>query len=157
MDAGADRYQGLKRWCPGRRRRLHPEQQVRIFHAPALDLATTEHKLGNERTAVERGELGGRLKRVQPNFSTTGLTERLDLHPEIALSAELWRWQVRPSVGVRETPTAGAGRPRDGDAAGGERRGAEPRGCGGAGGSAASGARADVRLGDGGEAVRYDA
>lgn len=95
----ADRYQGLKRVATT----TVPEEQVRIFHAPALDLSTTEHRLGT--TGLEwsaESELTG-LKRVQPDFSTTGLTNRFDLHPQIAYPLSAGGWALRPSLGVRET------------------------------------------------------
>ena len=95
----ADRYQGLKAAATT----TTPEEQVRIFHSPALDLATTEHKLGTTdlQWSVESSIAG--LKRVQPNFATAGLTNRFDLHPEVALPLSADGWRFRPSIGVRET------------------------------------------------------
>jgi LPS-assembly protein len=80
-----------------------PEQQVRIFHAPSLDFSSTEHEIGRSGlqwsfTASQAG-----LSRVQSNFSTGGLTQRLDLHPEIAYPLSFGGWRLRSSVGVRET------------------------------------------------------
>jgi LPS-assembly protein len=94
-----DRYQGLKAAATT----TTPEEQVRIFHAPSLDLATTEHKLGTTdlEWSVESSIAG--LKRVQPNFATAGLTNRFDLHPELALPLSADGWRFRPSIGVRET------------------------------------------------------
>jgi LPS-assembly protein len=40
---------------------------------------------------------------VQPNFSTTGLTQRFDLHPQVVLPLTADGWHFRTSVGVRET------------------------------------------------------
>ncbi len=101
----ADRYQGLKRasvaatpTTPG-----ISEQQVRIFHAPSLDFSATEHALG--RTGLVwnlESSLAG-LSRVQPDFSSGGLTERIDVHPEIAYPLRLDGWHARVSAGVRET------------------------------------------------------
>jgi LPS-assembly protein len=95
----ADRYQGLKRAGTP----TVPEQQIRIFHAPSLELATTEHRLGNTGAVwnVQSTVMG--LKRVQPNFSTTGLTERFDLRPEISLPMNARGWLLRPSLALRET------------------------------------------------------
>jgi len=94
-----DRYQGLKAAATS----TTPEEQVRIFHAPSLDLATTEHRLGTTplQWNVESSVAG--LKRVQPNFATAGLTNRFDLHPELALPLSADGWRFRPSIGVRET------------------------------------------------------
>ena len=80
-----------------------PEEQVRIFHAPSLDFSSTEHEIG--RSGVEwsmEASMAG-LSRVQPNFSTGGLTQRLDLHPEIAYPLSFGGWRLRSSVGFRET------------------------------------------------------
>ncbi|HEY6375441.1 MAG TPA: LPS assembly protein LptD, partial [Edaphobacter sp.] len=95
----ADRYQGLKAAATA----TTPEEQVRIFHAPALELATTEHRLGatDLQWNVESSIAG--LKRVQPNFATAGLTNRFDLYPELALPLSADGWRFRPSIGVRET------------------------------------------------------
>jgi LPS-assembly protein len=95
----SDRYQGLKRAGTP----TIGEQQVRIFHAPTLDLATTEHRFG--RTGLlwsVDGEMTS-LKRVQPNFSTSGLTHRFDLRPEIAYPIHIKGFDLRSSVAVRET------------------------------------------------------
>jgi LPS-assembly protein len=94
-----DRYQGLKAAATS----TTPEEQVRIFHAPSLDLATTEHKLGTTELQwnVESSIAG--MKRVQPHFATAGLTNRFDLHPELALPLSADGWRFRPSIGVRET------------------------------------------------------
>lgn len=95
----ADRYQGLKAAATA----TTPEEEVRIFHAPSVDLATTEHKLGTTdlQWSVESSVAG--LKRVQPNFATAGLTSRFDLYPELALPLSADGWRFRPSIGVRET------------------------------------------------------
>ncbi len=101
----ADRYQGLKTAAvaatpatPAR-----PEQQVRIFHAPSLDFISTEHEIGRSGLQWTVGTSFAGLSRVQPNFSTGGLTARLDIHPEISYPASFGGWRLRPSVGVRDT------------------------------------------------------
>jgi LPS-assembly protein len=43
------------------------------------------------------------LSRVQPDFSTGGLTQRLDIRPEIAYPMSFDGWRLRASVGGRET------------------------------------------------------
>lgn len=94
-----DRYQGLKRAGTT----TVTEQQVRIFHAPAFDLSTTEHRFGNTGLlwSVE-SEMTG-LKRVQPNFSTSGLTHRFDLKPQIIYPLHAHGWSLRTSVALRNT------------------------------------------------------
>ena len=95
----ADRYQGLKQVATT----TTPEEQVHIFHAPLLALATTEHRFGEGPVLWDLDSSFAGLKRVQPNFSTTGLTQRLDLHPEIVLPLNADGWHFRTSAGVRET------------------------------------------------------
>jgi LPS-assembly protein len=94
-----DRYQGLKQAATT----TTPEEQVRIFHAPSLEVATTEHRIGDGPVlwSVESSVAG--LKRVQPNFATTGLTQRFDVKPEVILPLNVDGWHFRTSVGVRET------------------------------------------------------
>ena len=95
----SDRYQGLKRAGTA----TVSEQQVRIFHASALDLSTTEHSLGMTGLQWSAESEMTSLKRVQPNFSTTGLTHRFDLHPQIAYPLSAGGWHLRPAVSIRET------------------------------------------------------
>jgi LPS-assembly protein len=80
-----------------------PEEQVRIFHAPSLDFSSTEHEIGRSGVKWSLDSSWAGLSRVQPNFSTGGLTQRLDLHPEIAYPRSFGGWRLRSSVGVRET------------------------------------------------------
>jgi LPS-assembly protein len=100
----ADRYQGEKRVAQYNARGIfQPEQQVHIFHVPTLQLSSVDRHLG--RTPIEWNvdtTLSG-LKRVQPNFTTSGIIERFDLRPEAALPFGGGGWRFRPSVAVRET------------------------------------------------------
>ena len=95
----ADRYQGLKRAGTP----TVSEQQIRIFHSPSLDLYTTEQRLAGTPLEWNVQSTVAGLKRVQPNFSTTGLTERFDLRPEISLPLSAAGWRFRSSLAVRET------------------------------------------------------
>lgn len=94
-----DRYQGLKQSATA----TQPEEQVRIFHAPSADLFTTEHRLGQTGLLWNVESTMSALKRVQPNFATTGLTERFDIHPAISFPLSAGEWRLRPSVAVRDT------------------------------------------------------
>jgi LPS-assembly protein len=80
-----------------------PEQQVRIFHAPALEFTTTDHLLGSSRLEWNLDSSLAALKRTQPGFETSGMVERLDLHPELTLPFGGGGWRVRPSIAGRET------------------------------------------------------
>ena len=101
----ADRYQGLKR-VPRAATATTPAttgQEVRLFHVPALDLSTTDHRFGPGSLQWRLEAQATGLKRVQPNFVTSGVTERFDVRPEIAAPFGGGGWRVRPSVAVRET------------------------------------------------------
>jgi LPS-assembly protein len=104
-DARFDRYQGLKRSAVAATPTTPavPEQQVHIFHAPSLDFSSTEHEIGRSGLQWSLMASHAGLSRVQPNFSTGGLTQRFDLHPEIAYPMSFDGWRLRASVGARET------------------------------------------------------
>ena len=95
----ADRYQGLKQVQTA----ITPQSQVRIFHVPSLNLDTTDHALGSTGLRWNLDASAAGLKRVQPNFVSGGVVERLDLHPEISYPISGGGWHLRPSLGVRET------------------------------------------------------
>jgi len=101
----ADRYQGLKMAAVAATATTPaiPEEQVRIFHAPSLDFSATEHEIGRSglQWSMESSLAG--LSRVQPNFSTGGLTQRIDVHPEISYPFSADGWHLRASAGVRDT------------------------------------------------------
>ncbi len=101
----ADRYQGLKRVPTAATARTSASsgQDVRIFHLPSFELSTTDHATGLKGLQWSLDAQATGLKRVQPNFVTRGVTERLDLHPEIAYPLAGGGWHVRPSIGVRDT------------------------------------------------------
>jgi LPS-assembly protein len=94
-----DRYQGEKRVATT----LLPEQQVHIFHAPSLEFTTTDHGLGTTGLVWDVDSSVTALKRVQPNFATSGMIERLDLRPEVAYPFTVGGWRMRPAVALRET------------------------------------------------------
>lgn len=104
-DVRADRYQGLKRVeRPATATAAAvPAQEVRIFHAPSIEIGSTDHALAGSGLLwnVETSAAG--LKRVQPDFASGGITERFDFHPQIAYPLKLGDWRVLPSLGVRET------------------------------------------------------
>jgi LPS-assembly protein len=99
MDARVDRYQGLKRVPVG----TQPGQEVRIFHAPALDFTALDHRIaGTPLLWNVTGSAAG-LKRSQPNFVSSGMTERLDVRPELDLPLAGGGWHTMSSIAVRET------------------------------------------------------
>lgn len=96
-----DRYQGEKR-VP-KKVPLQLEEQVHIFHAPSLEFTTADHRLGSTGLEWSLDSSIAGLKRSQPNFATSGIVERVDLHPELAYPIGGGGWHVRPSIAARET------------------------------------------------------
>jgi LPS-assembly protein len=99
LSAEGDRYQGEKRVATT----TLPEEQVHIFHAPAVEFTTADHGLGTTGLEWNVDSSVAMLKRIQPNFVTGGMIERLDVRPEIAYPFGAGGWRVRPSVAARET------------------------------------------------------
>ncbi len=95
----ADRYQGLKR----QQSTVVAGQQVRLFHVPSLDFNATDHAVAGLGLLWNAEGSAAGLKRVQPNFATGGVVERLDLRPEIVYPLHLAGWDVVPAVAVQET------------------------------------------------------
>jgi len=96
-----DRYQGEKRVATTVP--FQAEEQVHIFHAPALEFTTTDHTLGSTGVEWNLNSSATALKRAQPNFTTSGMIERLDVRPEFAYPLHFGGWNVRPSLAGRET------------------------------------------------------
>ena len=99
LDGRVDRYQGLKRVPVG----LQPGQQVRIFHAPSVDFTALDHHIGSTPLLWSFTGSAAGLKRVQPNFVSSGIVERVDLRPELSLPLSGEGWHTLTSVAVRET------------------------------------------------------
>ncbi len=99
MDGRADRYQGLKQvplnGLAGK--------EVHILHVPSFDLDGVERPIANTplRWTVDASVAG--LKRAQPDFTSSGVTERVDLRPELSLPLHFEGWNLRASAAVRET------------------------------------------------------
>ncbi|MDW5264815.1 MULTISPECIES: LPS-assembly protein LptD [Acidobacteriaceae] len=104
-DVRADRYQGLKRVAVPATPTTPaiPAQEIRIFHVPALEMYSTDHAIGNSGLLWNFESSASGLKRVQPDFVSSGVTQRFDLHPEISYPLKLGEWKFLPSLGVRET------------------------------------------------------
>jgi LPS-assembly protein len=98
-----DRYQGEKRVANTKVVPVQLEQQVRIFHAPALEFTTTDHRLGSTGLEWNLDASAAGLKRAQPNFTTSGITERIDVRPQLAYPLHVDGWMFRPSIAGRET------------------------------------------------------
>jgi LPS-assembly protein len=99
LSVEGDRYQGEKRVGTP----ILPEEQVHIFHAPAVEFTTVDHELGTTGLEWNVDSSVAMLKRVQPNFETGGMIERLDVRPELAYPFGGGGWRMRPSVATRET------------------------------------------------------
>jgi LPS-assembly protein len=103
--ARADRYQGLKMAFQAATPTTPaiPEEQVRIFHAPSLDFSSTEHEIGRSGVQWRLDSSYAGLSRTEPGFASGGLTQRVDLHPEISYPLSLDGWHLKASLGARET------------------------------------------------------
>jgi len=98
-----DRYQGEKRVANTTVIPPQSEEQVHIFHAPSLEFSATDHELGSTGLEWSMNATAAAMKRTQPYFATSGMIERLDVHPELAYPFGLDGWRLRPSIGGRET------------------------------------------------------
>jgi LPS-assembly protein len=100
-----DKYQGLKMAAVAATATSPaiPQEEVKIFHVPSLDFSSTEHEIGRSGLQWNLDTSVAGLSRVQPNFSTGGLTQRLDFHPEISFPFSADGWHMRASAGVRDT------------------------------------------------------
>jgi LPS-assembly protein len=99
LDGRIDRYEGLKVVQTA----TNPGEEVKIYHAPSIDFTGLDHQIPGTRLLWSVTASAAGLKRVQPNFSTAGITERLDLRPEIALPLAFGGWHTLSSIAVRET------------------------------------------------------
>lgn len=104
-DIRADRYQGLKRVATPATETSPaiPAQEVRIFHAPTVEVNSTDQSVGRSGLLWNVESSAAGLKRVQPDFVSGGVTERFDVHPEVAYPLKLGEWRMLPSLGARET------------------------------------------------------
>ena len=104
--ARADRYQGLKHGgdaCDADDAGDTGGTGANLSCAIAgLQSARSMRSAGAGCSGAWKRRMAG-LSRVQPDFSTGGLTQRLDIHPEIAYPLSFGGWRLRPSVGFRET------------------------------------------------------
>ncbi len=99
LDGRVDRYQGLKRVPLG----TTPGQQVHILHAPSFDLDGADRPIAGTPLVWSLDSSLAGLKRVQPNFTSSGITERFDFRPELSLPVHLGGWNFRGSLATRET------------------------------------------------------
>jgi LPS-assembly protein len=99
LDGRTDRYQGLK-VVPTT---TTPGEEVKIFHVPSIDFTGLDHAIPGTPLLWSVTASAAGLKRVQPNFSTGGIVERIDLRPELSLPLAFAGWHTLSSIAVRET------------------------------------------------------
>jgi LPS-assembly protein len=99
LDGRADRYEGLKVVPIGNQ----PGEEVKIFHVPSVDVAAVDHIIPGTPLRWNLDASVAGLKRVQPNFASRGITERVDLRPEISLPLGFDGWHVLASIAGEET------------------------------------------------------
>ena len=97
--ARADRYQGLKRVPVGD----SPGEEVHILHVPSVDFTAVDHPLAGTPLLWNLTASVAALKRAQPDFTSSGIVERIDLHPEFSLPLRGDGWNVLASIGAHET------------------------------------------------------
>ena len=95
-----ERYQGLKIVSTG--------EQIRIFHAPVLDLDSLERRIGTTPFLWSSTLQYAGLKRTQgtPSAQTgfaSDLVSRYDVHPQLAMPFGFAGFRFRPSVGLHDT------------------------------------------------------
>ena len=98
-DLRFDRYQGLK-VVPILTR---PGQEIKVFHAPSIDFSADDHHIAGTPLLWSLNASAAGLKRVQPNFVSSGIIERLDFRPEISLPLHFEGWNIFASAAVRES------------------------------------------------------
>ncbi|MGI4827590.1 MAG: LPS-assembly protein LptD [Janthinobacterium lividum] len=99
IDGRADRYQGLKQVPIGNA----PGEEVHILHVPSFDLYGVDRPISGTPFLWTLDASAAGLKRVQPNFTSSGVIERFDFRPELSLPLHFDGWNVLGSVAVRET------------------------------------------------------
>jgi LPS-assembly protein len=99
LDARVDRYEGLK-VVPTT---TTPGEEVKIFHAPSIDFTGLDRPIPGTPFLWSVSASAAGLSRIQPNFATGGITQRLDLRPEISLPLAFAGWHTMSSIAVRET------------------------------------------------------
>ncbi len=99
VDGRVDRYQGLKRVPIG----STPGQQVHILHVPSFDLDGLDRPIAGTPLVWSLDSSLAGLKRVQPNFTSSGIVQRFDLRPELSLPLHFGGWNVLGSLATRET------------------------------------------------------
>jgi len=99
FDTRVDRYQGQK-IAPTY---LTAGEEVRIFHAPSVDFTALDHHILGTPLIWSLTSSAAGLKRVQPNFTSSGIVERLDVRPELSLPLSFAGWHTFSSIALRET------------------------------------------------------
>jgi len=99
LDARTDRYQGLK-VVPTNNTQ---GEEVKIFHAPSLDFTAVDHPIAHTPLLWSLNTSVAGLKRIQPNFVSSGIIERLDLRPELALPLAFAGWHILSSIAFEDT------------------------------------------------------
>ena len=99
LDGRVDRYQGLKRVPIA----STPGQQVHILHVPSFDLDGVDRPIAGTPLVWSLDSSLAGLKRVQPNFTSSGIVQRFDFRPELSLPVHLGGWNVLGILATRET------------------------------------------------------
>jgi len=91
----ASRYQNYESTNPG--------DLITILHAPSLDLASADHRIGRSPVVWSYDASLQGVSRHEPDFNTGTLVGRFDLYPRGALTLHWGGWNFRPELGLRDT------------------------------------------------------
>jgi len=100
-DVRFDRYQGLK--VVPVPVLFRTGEEVKVFHAPSIDFSAIDRRIDNTPFFWHLDASAAGLKRIQPNFTSSGIIERLDVRPEILLPLHFDGWNIVASGAAHET------------------------------------------------------
>lgn len=95
FDLMASRYQNFQSTTPG--------DEIKIIHAPSLELSTVEQRIAGSRFMYSYDVATESVSRREPGFVTDTLVGRFDIHPSLTVPLFLKGWSLRPEVGLWNT------------------------------------------------------
>jgi LPS-assembly protein len=82
---------------------VSPVADIVIAHLPTVEASSVAHRLEATPFVWEVGGSISGLNRHEPFFSTADYVGRVDAHPTISMPLHLAGWDLRPSLGLRDT------------------------------------------------------
>ncbi len=94
----ASRYQNFLSTSRG------PGNQISIWQTPSFSFTGIDQPLGGSPIYFSFEASAAGVGRVEPDFSTPSLSERLDIHPQVTLRTKpFWGFHFTPAAGLRTT------------------------------------------------------